>query len=87
MVRAPKDFLDTVLWPEFSDLDQALWTYLIEATLRVVREEIYSDATDAREVSEAPPSKYTHCAIRRRPAISWLRAQPSTPKEATRAAG
>src|SRR5258706_2393660 len=28
MVRAPKRFLDQVLWPEFSELDQALQAYL-----------------------------------------------------------
>ena len=28
MIRAPKRFLDQVLWPEFSELDQALQAYL-----------------------------------------------------------
>ncbi len=45
-----------ILWPEFTELDQALRTYLNEATLRVIREEIYSDASDAQEVPEALPS-------------------------------
>jgi hypothetical protein len=39
MVRAPKRFLDQVLWPEFSELDQALQAYLHQVTLRVIREE------------------------------------------------
>ena len=37
MVRAPKRFLDQVLWPEFSELDQALQAYLHQVTLRVIR--------------------------------------------------
>ena len=42
MVRVPRGFVDLVLWPEFSDLDKALATYLDEVTLRVIREEVYS---------------------------------------------
>ena len=53
MIRAPRGFLDTVLWPEFTELDQALRSYLNEATLRVIREEIYADASEAQEVPEA----------------------------------
>src|SRR6266404_5574858 len=53
MVRAPKRFLDQVLWPEFSELDQALQAYLHQVTLRVIREEVYADASEAQEVSEA----------------------------------
>jgi hypothetical protein len=37
MVRAPKRFLAQVLWPEFSELDQALQAYLHQVTLRVIR--------------------------------------------------
>lgn len=55
MVRAPKRFLDQVLWPEFSELDQALQAYLHQVTLRVIREEVYADASEAQEVSEALP--------------------------------
>ena len=55
MVRGPKRFLDQVLWPEFSELDQALQAYLHQVTLRVIREEIYADASEAQEVSEALP--------------------------------
>lgn len=53
MVRAPKRFLDEVLWPEFSELDQALQAYLLQVTLRVIREEVYADVSDAQEVSKA----------------------------------
>src|SRR5256885_3680390 len=52
MVRAPKRFLDQVLWPEFSELDQALQAYLHQLTLRVIREEVYADASEAQEVSD-----------------------------------
>lgn len=55
MVRAPKGFIDRVLWPEFSELDRALQMYLHEVTLRVIREQVYSDASEAQEVSEALP--------------------------------
>jgi tRNA nucleotidyltransferase (CCA-adding enzyme) len=55
MVRAPKGFVDQVLWPEFSELERALATYLHEVTLRVIREEVYSDTSDAQEVPEALP--------------------------------
>ena len=56
MVRGPKRFLDQVLWPEFSELDQALQAYLHQVMLRVIREEVDADASEPREVSEAIPS-------------------------------
>jgi RNA-directed DNA polymerase len=34
MVRAPKGFIDQVLWPEFVELDRALQAYLHQATLQ-----------------------------------------------------
>ena len=55
MVRAPKGFIEQVLWPEFSELDRALQIYLHEVTLRVIREEVYSDTSEAEEVPEALP--------------------------------
>jgi hypothetical protein len=56
MVRAPRRFFDQVLWPEFSELDHALQAYLHEVTLRVIREDVYADASEAQEVPEALPS-------------------------------
>jgi len=53
MVRAPRRFFDQVLWPEFSELNRALQAYLHEVTLRVIREEVYADASEAQEVPEA----------------------------------
>jgi hypothetical protein len=55
MARVPKGFVDLVLWPEFSDLDQALRAYLHQVTLRIIREEVYSDTSDAQEMPEALP--------------------------------
>jgi hypothetical protein len=55
MVRAPKGFIDQVLWPEFAELNRALGAYLLEVTLRVVREEVHSDASEASEIFEALP--------------------------------
>ncbi len=56
MVRGPERFLDQVLWPEFSELDQALQVYLHQVMPRVIREEVDADASEPREVSEAIPS-------------------------------
>jgi hypothetical protein len=56
VVRVPKGFLDLVLWPEFNELNQALQNYLHEVTIRVIREEIYADASEAQEVPDALPA-------------------------------
>lgn len=53
MLRVPQGFSDSVLWPEFTQLNQALRTYLNEVTLRVIHEEIHSDASEAQEVPDA----------------------------------
>ncbi len=55
MLRGPKRFLDQVLWPEFSELDQALQSYLHQVTLRVIRDEVFADASEAQEIPEALP--------------------------------
>ncbi len=56
MVHVPRDFVDQVLWPEFEELNQALTSYLNEVTLRVIREDVYADASEAAEVALALPS-------------------------------
>ena len=53
MLRVPQGFSDSVLWPEFTQLNTALRTYLNEVTLRVIHEEIHSDASEAQEVPDA----------------------------------
>ncbi len=56
MVRAPKRFLEQVLWREFKDLNADLQAYLHEVTLKVIREEVFADASDAQEVPDALPA-------------------------------
>lgn len=41
MVKAPKTFIDDVLWPEFQALNGALTEYLSAATETIIREEIH----------------------------------------------
>lgn len=59
MVRVPRGFVDQVLWPEFQELNRALVHYLNEVTLRVIREEVHGDASEAAEVAQALPSGVT----------------------------
>jgi hypothetical protein len=49
MVRAPRRFIDMTLWPEYLELKAALDQYLNDATERIIREEVYGDAQEARE--------------------------------------
>jgi hypothetical protein len=49
MVRVPKSFVEKTLWPEYRELKGALDEYLNEATERIIREEVFGDAGDARE--------------------------------------
>src|SRR5712664_636930 len=56
MVRAPRRFIEQVLWREFRDLDADLQAYLHEVTLKVIREEVYADTSEAQEVPEALPA-------------------------------
>jgi hypothetical protein len=55
MVWAPKGFINEVLWPEFTELHNTLQAYLQEVTLRIIREEVHADASEAPEVSTALP--------------------------------
>ena len=49
MVRAPRSFFNNTLWPEYLELQAALHSYLNEATERIIREEVYRDADEAKE--------------------------------------
>ena len=49
MVRAPRSFVDSTLWPAYLELQQALHSYLNEATERIIRDEVYRDAGEAAE--------------------------------------
>jgi hypothetical protein len=52
IIRAPKSFVEQVLWPEFEELSAALTAYLSEITEKVIREEVHGDTGDADEVDE-----------------------------------
>jgi hypothetical protein len=52
IVRAPETFLNTVLWPEFQEINAALSDYLAQVTDQVIREAVYKDTADAEEVPE-----------------------------------
>ncbi|MDA0664540.1 MAG: hypothetical protein O3B08_17135 [Proteobacteria bacterium] len=54
IIRAPKSFVDEVLWPEFEELSAALTAYLSEITERVIREEVHGETGEADEVDEPP---------------------------------
>jgi hypothetical protein len=49
LVRAPRTFVDKTLWPEYLGIKDALDDYLNEATDRIIREEVYSDDSEAPE--------------------------------------
>jgi hypothetical protein len=52
IIRAPKTFIEQVLWPEFEELSSALTAYLAEITEKVIREEIHGETGEADEVDE-----------------------------------
>jgi hypothetical protein len=54
VIKAPKTFVDAVLWPEFQELNAALVAYLSEVTERVIREEVHRETGEAEEVDEPP---------------------------------
>lgn len=49
IIRAPRAFVDTILWPEYLELQAALHAYLNDATERIIREEVNRDAEEAEE--------------------------------------
>jgi hypothetical protein len=53
VVKAPRSFIDAVLWPEFEAINAALIEYLSSITERVIREEVYRDTGDAEEIMPA----------------------------------
>jgi len=48
-----KRVVDEVLWPEFKELNQALQAYLSEVTLRLIREQVHADTSEAAEIAGA----------------------------------
>ena len=49
IVRAPRSFVEQVLWPEFQELSAALSAYLAEITDKLIREEVHGETADAEE--------------------------------------
>ena len=49
MVRAPRSFIERTLWPQFQQISAVLQEYLNATTERIIREEVYKDASEARE--------------------------------------
>ena len=54
LVRAPRSFVDSVLWPEFQQLEPVLRNYLAEVTETVIRGAIHGESGDAETVAEPP---------------------------------
>jgi hypothetical protein len=52
MIKAPKSFIEQVLWPEYQQLNAALLAYLSEITEKVIREEVHGETGEAEEVDE-----------------------------------
>ncbi len=57
MLRVPKGFVDSILWPEFTELNEALRNYLSEVTLRVIHDVVNADASEAPEMPEQLPGR------------------------------
>lgn len=49
MVRAPRVLFDRTIWPEYTQLQAALNSWLNEATERIIREEVFGDTDEAPE--------------------------------------
>ena len=72
IVRAPETFLNTVLWPEFQEINAARAEYLAQVTDRVIREAVYKDTGDAEEVAEPEKlGRYHGVARARRRALAY----------------
>jgi hypothetical protein len=53
MVKAPRSFVATTLWPEFREINAALVEYLAAITDKVIREEVWGEAPDVEEVAQS----------------------------------
>jgi len=52
MLRVPERFINETLWPEFQELNQVLVDYLSQVTERIIREEVFSQTSEAQEVDQ-----------------------------------
>ena len=57
MLRVPRGFSDTVLWPEFLELDRALVAHLHDVTARIIRSAVHADTSEAEEVPTQFPGR------------------------------
>lgn len=57
MVKMPRRFLDETLWPEFTQLNDTLHTYLREVTDRVIAQAVDKDTSEAVEVKQLGPGR------------------------------
>jgi hypothetical protein len=49
MVKVPRRFIEEVLWPEFTAINQLLVEYLGRVTDEIIREEVFRDVGEAPE--------------------------------------
>lgn len=49
MLRVPKRFLDTTLWPEYRELSAALQSHLDAVTQRLIAKAVHEDASEGEE--------------------------------------
>lgn len=54
MVRVSPRFVDEVLWPEYTQLSETLYSYLDGVTDRVIAEAVHADQSDAAVAAELP---------------------------------
>ncbi|MDQ6992658.1 MAG: hypothetical protein Q9M31_04230 [Mariprofundus sp.] len=54
MAKVPKQFVDTILWPEFEELNKMLKSHLNEITSSLISKAIFKDDSEATVKDEAP---------------------------------
>ena len=52
IIKAPVNFVRTMLWPEFEELSDALTSHILEITEKIIREEVHASTEDAEEIEE-----------------------------------
>lgn len=52
MVKAPKRFIDEVLYPEFNALDHELFLHISKITMDIIKTEIYDDTSEILELED-----------------------------------
>ena len=57
MLRLPRGFSATVLWPEFLELDRALVAHLHDVTAHIIRSAVHADTSEAEVVPAQLPGR------------------------------